>query len=281
MSATAYISSGVLERHIMGLTTPEEIKELKEMTSQHPEIREEIKAIQKALLGYVLAHQVSPPEGLREKIMSDSKPQQAAESVSSRKTEPERKASTSRAEKSSGSNHFAGIAAGILALALVGVAFTAWTFFNDAEKLKVEVAEARTEVEQLQTAAAEQKEIQIKLQEEVAFLRDHNLTPIRLQGTVQAPDANAVIFWDNAKKASYIDVRKLPDVPDNQALHLWVTANGQTEHLGVVKSNPATQWNDLKFIENPYIYFVTLENEGVTLERPTRYRIVMTGRLKY
>ncbi len=251
------------------------------MASQHPEIREEMESIRQALSGYVLAHQVSPPDGLREKLMSESKPQLATEPSSTRKSEPERRASPARPAKSGSSNNFAGIAAGILALALIGVGFAAWTFFNDAEKMKTEVADARAEIEQLKAAATEQAGTEAQLRNEIAFLRDRNLTPIRMQGTNRAPDANAVIFWDAAKKTSYIDVRKLPDVPDNQALHLWVTANGQTEHLGPLKSNPATQWNDLKFIENPFIYFVTLESEGATLNRPTRYRIVMTGRLKY
>jgi len=47
-----YINSGILEMYVLGLTSPEENKEVEKLSRSHPEVREEIDSISKALITY-------------------------------------------------------------------------------------------------------------------------------------------------------------------------------------------------------------------------------------
>lgn len=47
-----YINSGILEMYVLGLTSPEENKEVEELSILHREVKEEIESISKALITY-------------------------------------------------------------------------------------------------------------------------------------------------------------------------------------------------------------------------------------
>jgi mannose-6-phosphate isomerase-like protein (cupin superfamily) len=47
-----YINSGILEMYVLGLTSPEENKEVEKLSILHPEIKEEIESISNALITY-------------------------------------------------------------------------------------------------------------------------------------------------------------------------------------------------------------------------------------
>lgn len=282
LNAIAYKTSGILERHLVGLTSPEEVRELEEMLAQHPEVREELEQIQKALHGYVLAHQVAPPEGLRKKIISGTPAASAAQA----------KRSANKAASSSSSPKVLKVEvdappvnwwmvvsiAGILGLVAAG--FFAANKISDLEAAQKELADSRAEVAKLKQEKTAQVKQYEAVRAELDLRSDHNLVPIPLKGNFRAPEAFALVLRNAVEKKSYLDVRKLPDVPDGLKLQLWVTADGKTENLGTPKLNEPSELPDLKFTTNPAIYFVTLEQAGTTPERPSRWRIVMTtGRI--
>lgn len=56
----AYIESGVLELYVLGDLSPEEALQVEEMASQHPEVRDEIAAIEQAMEQYAMQNAVEP-----------------------------------------------------------------------------------------------------------------------------------------------------------------------------------------------------------------------------
>ena len=60
MNVSEYIQSGILEMYVLGIATPEEIKEVDEMAAKHPEIRNEIETISKDIELYAEMHAVKP-----------------------------------------------------------------------------------------------------------------------------------------------------------------------------------------------------------------------------
>jgi len=73
MSVKKFIESGIIESYVLGLCTPEELKQVKAMKAKHPTVREEIKAVRNTLLVYALKHEVKPPDDLKDKILSAAK----------------------------------------------------------------------------------------------------------------------------------------------------------------------------------------------------------------
>ena len=58
MNSREYIESGILELYVFGKLSDEEIAEVNQMAAQYPEVREEIKAIESAVIN--LSHSVAP-----------------------------------------------------------------------------------------------------------------------------------------------------------------------------------------------------------------------------
>lgn len=253
------------------------------MISQHPEVLDEMQAIQQALHGYVLAHQVAPPDGLREKIVSGARPAPppAAKRSGSRSSGANPSPKTLKVEVDTPPVNWWIVLAIAAVLGLVAAGIFAMNKISDLEETQKELATARAEAAKLKL----EKDAQTKLYEttktELDLRSDHNLQPIRILGTNRAPEASAVVYWNGAAKKCYLDVRKLPGVPEGQQLQLWVTANGKTQNLGTPKPNLPNELPELKFIDNPSTYFVTLEKAGDAPAKPSRWRVLMVGRVNF
>lgn len=70
MNVTEYIQSGILEVYVLGITTPEETKEVEEMAKQHPEVRAEIDKISKDIELYAEMHAVTPSPTIKPFLMA-------------------------------------------------------------------------------------------------------------------------------------------------------------------------------------------------------------------
>ena len=99
MRVQAFITSGILEKYVLGMVTEEEKQEVLGRASQHIEVKEELTAIRKTLQGYILSHEVRPPEGLKNKVLSLPK----RKTVTTSRSEPASRTSsysfTSKSEK--------------------------------------------------------------------------------------------------------------------------------------------------------------------------------------
>ncbi len=65
ITVSEYIKSGILEMYVLGITTPDETKEVEEMAQKHPEIRSEIDAMSKDIELYAELHAVKPDPTLK------------------------------------------------------------------------------------------------------------------------------------------------------------------------------------------------------------------------
>lgn len=65
-----YLASGIIEQYCLGLTTPEEAKELEHYCFQYETVRLELKAVQDALLAYNQQFGKNPPSDTGGKILN-------------------------------------------------------------------------------------------------------------------------------------------------------------------------------------------------------------------
>src|SRR6478735_4352931 len=65
-----FLESGILELYVMGIASPEEIKEVEQMALLYPEIRQEIELIERGLEEYALTQAVQPKATLKPLIMA-------------------------------------------------------------------------------------------------------------------------------------------------------------------------------------------------------------------
>ena len=94
-----------------------------------------------------------------------------------------------------------------------------------------------------------------------------------VNGNKKARELKAVAYINPVKKLSYINVRNLPNLPEDKCYQMWAEVNGQMVNLGVIKE---IQDKD-KLLALPYaedaISYITIEPTGGN-DTPTVQNIV-------
>ncbi|MBI1223697.1 MAG: hypothetical protein GC192_00550 [Bacteroidetes bacterium] len=279
MNLQAYITSGILELYVHGLASPEEIREVEAMAEQHPEVRQEIIAIQQTLERYSDVHGVQPPDGLKDKIMQRLDAAPKGRSRSNGNSEPPTKTPTptaSRAPRSTGETSVASIATWVLGLALIGALVAIFLFWQQAERANAQLKAAQDQVEEQRKACDEEKAKANKVNEQFIAIRHWATKPVQMKGTELGGDAFAVVYWNNIKKKALLDVVNLPTPPTDKQFQLWAIVDGKPTDMGVFEVASAGSLQEVPFIDNPQAFAVTLEPKGGS-KSPTLDQMYVVG----
>ena len=94
-----------------------------------------------------------------------------------------------------------------------------------------------------------------------------------MNGNKKAKDLKAVAYVNPVKKLSYINVSKLPNLPEDQCFQMWAEVNGEMVNLGILKEAGAQD----KLMALPYsdnaLGYITIEPQGGN-QTPTVENIV-------
>lgn len=277
MNLQAYITSGILELYVNGLVTPEEIREVEEMAAQHPEVQQEIDAIRQAIATYVGAHAVEPPAGLKDKVLQRLDQAPKGRPSKSKPNHENHERPVYREPKAATETNLSSVVVWILGVALLGMGVAVFLFWQDASRANARVKSAEAQVEQVKKDCETEKARANELKEQFVAIRHWATKPVQMKGTDLGGDAFAVVYWNNIKKTSFLDVVKLPQPPSDKQYQLWAIVAGQPTDMGVFEletENGALQ--KVEFIETPQAFAVTLEPKGGS-ETPTLDQMYVVG----
>ena len=198
MEAKEFIESGILELYVYGLLSETEIQEVNEMVKQHPEIKKEIVAIERAILN--LSSSFSP-------FISNSQ----FEKIKAQLEIKHSKVITMKPNRS----QYIGWAASVALL--IGLSYQ----YFELDKSKNQVVTVEQEKSKLEEAVVT-LELQNKTTKEVlTIVRDENNKVIPLGGQAVAPTAKAKIYWNQKTDAVYVDASGLPEPPEGKVYQIW------------------------------------------------------------
>ena len=264
MDIKGYITSGILELYVHGLANPEEIREVEELAAQHPEVQQEIDAIRQALETYAGLHSVQPPEGLKEKILQriDGAPKSKSKSKASSEKQ-HTPAQEPRPRKEGGGISAATVAAWLFGLLFLAAGFATWLFWQQAEKAKAETVAVQAQYDQFKKDFEAKQAKDAQLQEQFIAIRHWATKPVRMKGTKLSEDAFVIVYWNDIKRTSYLDVVKIPEPPSDKQYQLWAIVEGKPADMGVfdLKTDDGGL-KTVEFIENAQVFAVTLEPKG-------------------
>ncbi len=279
MNIQAYITSGILELYVHGLASPAEMKEVEELAALHPEIQLEIDAIAQALESYAVAHQVLPPDGLKDKIMGrlDGPPAPPPRSGGGN-NRPAAAAVSSR--EADGPSKSIGIVTALLILALIGACAAAFLFLQQAKKAQAAATEAQAHLEQVKKDCEDKEKRNVALQDQFINIRHWATRPVQMKGTALNKEAFAVVYRNDVKQVSFLDVVNLPPPAANKQYQLWAIVKGQPTDMGVFDlTSENGMMQSVKFIENAEAYAVTLEPKGGSAS-PTLDQMYVVGAVR-
>lgn len=231
------LDSDLLENYLTGASDTLEQARAERYLAIYPEVRDAYIKLQENLEAYARMYAVEPPEGLKNRIVN-----------SIRKERQTQKRITSYLAAAS--------------IAILFFAGTAFFFWNQNATLQSENALVQQKIRILEANMKEQLE---DVRNQFILLNNPGTRKFAISGNEQAQDLKAVAYVNPVKKLSYINVRNLPDLPENKDYQMWAEVNGEMVNLGVLRNFE----NSDKLLPLPYgeesISYITIEPKGGNL----------------
>ncbi|PIF34787.1 anti-sigma-K factor rskA [Flavobacterium sp. 9] len=200
MEAQEYIESGTLELYVFGLLTEVENLEIAEMAKKHPEMDQEIIAIEKAIVALSSSfspfHSVANFEKIKARLelkhgkVVDMKP-------------------------ASNWSQYVGWAAAVLLLLGLGYQTLELT------KTKEAIATVGTEKSKIEKDYAFLDQQNKQTEKSLTIVRDIKNTGVTLGGQAVSPTSFAKVYWNKDTKTTYIDAAGLPKPPKGMVYQVW------------------------------------------------------------
>lgn len=200
MDIKEYIASGILELYVYGLLSESENEEVNRMAVAHPEINDEIVAIEKSIVN----------------ISSSFSPFLSAENFSLIKNKLELKhAKVVGLKPKRNRLQYLGWAAS--AVLLIGMGYQ---YFNQTQ-FKNDILNLQQEKTKLQETVVSSESKTKKTMEDLNVIRDSKNTVIALAGQAAAPTSFAKIYWNKDTQTVYVDASGLPEPPKGMVYQVW------------------------------------------------------------
>lgn len=267
MDLKAYISSGIIEDHLLGLTTEQESREIACLSKIYPEIREEIEKTAAALEQYALQYAQAPDERLKAKILD--KIAETPQDKNDAKIIPLQK-NHSKTKKSGNDGGSAGNVlikfwAAASVLIIIGLAIYNHRQSNTFGSYQNQISQLVIENQQLQEDYSSISALNNKANAELSMYSNPNIQTVFLKGIKgKSQDNLAIVCWNKVNKKIKICVKSLPQAPKGKAYQLWAIENGKPKSMGVLnmkKVQGSFAAQNAK-AEQPEAFAITLEKTG-------------------
>lgn len=240
-----FLDSDILEKYLIGTTSEEEAMQAERYIAMYPEVREAYNELQENLEAYAKLHAVKASDELRDKVFASVRKEHV------------------------GRNKFyrMAIAASIAVLISAGASFFFW---DQNQSLQEENAIVNNKINDLEETMREQLE---DVRNQFIVLQNPETKKVSVEGNKKAKELKAVAYINPVKRLSYINVSKLPNLPQDQCYQMWAEVNGSMVNLGIIHEADSQE----KLLALPYadkaISYITIEPKGGN-QTPTVENIV-------
>ena len=297
-----YIESGILEQYALGELSPAEQATVEAHAASHPEIREEMQQVQAALGFYAEAHAITPPAGMRERVLANvlaqiappastlradvdavaqanpatSPPVPVAQPLVAAPQAVVRPMSSAPVAEPARRSIWAMAAsvALILSLGVNALFYSRWREASD------EVVALQSDKARFATTTNVVQKQRDDLRQENQVLRSDEFRTVALAGTKTAPAARAKVLYNPTTRKVYVDVRSLPALPAGKQYQLWALDNGKPVDAGVLLAATATGEGiqQMKDISSAQAFAMTVEPVGGSVN-PTLTTMTVVGNI--
>ncbi len=260
MEPKEYIESGILELYVYGLLSETENKEVTLMADTHKEIKDEIIAIEKAIVN----------------LSTSFSPFLSAENFEKIKAQLEIKHKVIAIKSSRNPFLYMGWAAAVLLL--IGFGYQ----YLQLNKNQSQIVTIETEKSKLQEALVHSEITNKQSQDALAIIRDVKNTVVNLGGQTVSPKSYAKIYYNKETEVVYVDAAGLPDPPKGMVYQVWaLKLNPLTPTSIGLLENFTTENQKLFAVDNANkaeAFGITLEPAGGS-KTPTMEQLYTVGKV--
>ncbi|NND33073.1 MAG: anti-sigma factor [Saprospiraceae bacterium] len=264
MNIKEYISSGILEQYLLGNLTSQEEKQVEQMMSKHPEIRQEMFSLSDTLEKMAMQSAIEPPQGLKDSILKEIDPKHI-----------EHRSVPKSGKKGQRDLILPALIASLLGLCIVG--FIAYSCFRGKTRMNEQIESQNT---QIQTLSSENQDLNTRLEsatQNLNIMTGGEYNQVIMRGLPISPQSFAQVFWNESTSDVYLSPSNLPTPESGKQYQLWAIVDGAPVSMGVFDL-PETDFALIKMnsIANAATFAITLEPQG-GVESPTLEAMYVAG----
>jgi len=236
-----FMESGLLDKYILGTTTPNENLEVESYIAEYPEVEAEYERLQDNLEILAKANTVEAPRYILDAVLEEISDDKPVVQLSSR---PKQKRTP-----------WYSIAASIAALIFAGTAFLLYeqnmSLSHENQVVVDEIFDLRSDIEDNNN-----KLENVMLQ----FMKLNNPETEKyvLRGNSRAKDLKTVAYINAIDKTSMIDVVSLPKLPENQTYQIWAELQDRMVNLGILDESER-KLKTIPYMEDALGLSITIE----------------------
>lgn len=249
MNREEIISDGYLAAYITGELTAEQLSEVERFISEDEEVSDEFYELQKTVEQLTFQYAITPATAVKRFIMEDPKVMNLP--------------TTAREVAGSGLKMM--LAASVVVTLLS--AFAAVYFWNQWQSTDDRLAQLTARNLELAESYHIVNQELTDIRQDLAVLVSPEFSRIILNGTDNAKEAKAVIYWNPEQEEVYLNSANLASLPQNQQYQLWALIDGVPVDAGVFDAEEGT-FQIMKNIAQADAFAVTVEQTGGA-ESPT------------
>lgn len=238
-----FLSSGLLEKYLIGETTSVETEMVESYISKHPEVKNAYNKLQLNLELVAKCNAVEAPKGILNNILDelDEKPV----------------VKLNNREKYKSWYKFA-VAASIAAFIFAG---TSYIFYNQNQKLSNENQVVVDEIFDLRSDIEKNNKMLDNVMRQLLKLNNPETEKYIITGNDRAKDLKTVAYINPKEKTSMIDVVSLPQLPEEQCYQIWAELQGKMVSLGIL-NEADRKLRNIPYLENALALSITIEPKG-------------------
>lgn len=245
MNIKEYISSGILESYVLDELSADETQEVERNLARYPELREELALVEEAQEKLLLKVAVMPKASLKQQLFDKIPAEKSAKQI--------------RLNNDSQFWKFA--AAASIAVAMVSsiLAYNYWSKWRSTETDLIALREQNARI------AEDYNQVNQRLggfEKELEIISDPAFSKIAMNGTANAPDANALVYWNENTSEVYLKIKNLKTLAQENQYQLWAIIDGKPVDAGVFDSNIAGLVRMKTITKGASAFAVTIEPRG-------------------
>ncbi|OYX22745.1 MAG: anti-sigma factor [Algoriphagus sp. 32-45-6] len=274
MNIQEYIESGKLELFLLGELTEREREEVIAMAKAHPQIQEELDALEQSMFAFDELTGKKPSPQLKEKIFAsleeDFKKEEAPKKAPASNPAPVE----TKVVKLTPWKSFAAAASLVAVLASAAAIYFAGKFYETDQKFTALLQDQQVMADNLNQVKLQYEETDNRLDRLVAG--DFRRVEMKGEALPMQKDAKVDVFWDQKAQEVFVAVNNLNSLSDEFDYQLW--AIGKDGPIGIGLVNPGEKFTlqQMQAVAEAGAFAITIEPKGGS-QSPTLEKLVVLG----
>jgi anti-sigma-K factor RskA len=241
-----YIASGVLEAYALGELPEAERQEVQRLAAQHPHVQAELALVEVQVEQLLQQSGLTPRTAVKEKILDAVR--------------PDYKVRTLHQPQAASVKWWQYAAAASIAVALASgyMAVSYWHNWKRSESNLADVVRRNQQIADDYNVVNQRLD---KLAQDVAIIQNPAFQRVVMKGTAQAPQALALVYWNQSTQDVYLDIKNLKALSSDNQYQLWAIVDGKPVDMGVFDAQLAGLLK-MKPTAKAAAFAVTIEPRG-------------------